>query len=617
MATNDFLPFAYGGGANVLSQAAYAALTSLLSGGYQSGVANSAQMNKTWRQSSIMAAVLGQFAADYSGQNSTDDGTTATLEANLVSAIRSATKTGVILADTGAANAYTAVNVPPLTSGTWVDGVVQQVKIAHANNSASTYAPDGLPPIPIYGLGLQPLQGGELALNGTAIMMRATITGVNSGNPIAVLMECAGGAQQVAPATQSQHALQLGQTYYPNLLFNGSGEFGNAGYSFTNLSAFSDALGGVGTFFANGSSISAASSFELSPAVPVGPGVKITCAFDIGALGVSAGQVAIYLQPYNSSGGSLASDTTVYAVPNGASVTRQSVVLTTPANTAYVRWVAAFTSVTAAAYGIVFKRVKIEAGSTPSIYSQEANLVALGTGPNSAPVFVGPATQSQHAMQLGQAVGRLLNIQIFTANATYTPTAGTTSVVVEAIGGGGGSGGTSATSSSTISVTGGGGAGAYARARFTSGFSGAAITIGAAGTAGASSAGNGGTGGTTSFGALLSCAGGTGSNGRGAFAPSSISAPGGGASQPASGNIVRSRGQDGGNGLTISLTDFISGVGGNTPFGAGGTAVNSTSPGSTATTFGAGAGGATSGISSAAQAGGAGAPGVVIVYEYA
>lgn len=211
---NDFLPFATGGSANVLTQAQYAALiSSVIANGFSSGVAQSAQLNKVWRQSSIMAAVLAQFAADYSGQNSTDDGTTATLEANLVTAIRSATKTSVILADTGAANAYTAVNVPPLTSGTWVDGVVQQVKIAHANTGASTYAPDGLTAIPIYGLGLQPLQGGELALNGTAVLMRLTIAGVNSGNPIAVLMECAGGPQQVAPATQTQHATQIGQLF--------------------------------------------------------------------------------------------------------------------------------------------------------------------------------------------------------------------------------------------------------------------------------------------------------------------------------------------------------------------------------------------------------------------
>lgn len=129
----------------------------------------------------------------------------------VLAAIKRLGQSTIILADTGAANAYAAVNSPPLVAGTWVDGVVQQVKIAHANTGASTYAPDGLTAIPIYGLGLQPLQGGELALNGTAVLMRATIAGVNSGNPIAVLMECAGGAQQVAPATQSQHAMQLGQ----------------------------------------------------------------------------------------------------------------------------------------------------------------------------------------------------------------------------------------------------------------------------------------------------------------------------------------------------------------------------------------------------------------------
>ncbi|WP_439004562.1 hypothetical protein [Ralstonia holmesii] len=129
----------------------------------------------------------------------------------VLSAIKRLGQSTVILTDTGSANAYTATNAIPLVSGTWVDGVIQQVKIAHANTGASTYAPDGLTAIPIYGLGLQPLQGGELALNGTAVLMRLTIPGVNSGNPIAVLMECAGGAQQLAPATASQHGVQFGQ----------------------------------------------------------------------------------------------------------------------------------------------------------------------------------------------------------------------------------------------------------------------------------------------------------------------------------------------------------------------------------------------------------------------
>jgi len=126
-------------------------------------------------------------------------------------AIKRLVQNQVVLTDTGTANAYAAANSPALAAGTWTNGVTQQVKITNANTGASTYAPDGLPAIPIYGLGLQPLQSGELIAGGTAILMKQTITGVNSGNPICVLLECSGGAQQVAPATQSQHAAQMGQ----------------------------------------------------------------------------------------------------------------------------------------------------------------------------------------------------------------------------------------------------------------------------------------------------------------------------------------------------------------------------------------------------------------------
>jgi hypothetical protein len=87
MATNDFLPFAVGSGANVLSQSDYAALSATATG-YGSGVAQSAALNKTWRQSSIMAAVLAQFIANQTGTNSVDDGTTSTLLGNLFLATR-------------------------------------------------------------------------------------------------------------------------------------------------------------------------------------------------------------------------------------------------------------------------------------------------------------------------------------------------------------------------------------------------------------------------------------------------------------------------------------------------------------------------------------------------
>lgn len=90
MPSNDFLTFAGGAGANVLSQADYAALAaSIGANGFSAGTAQSAQVNKVWRQASIMSAVLAQLIVDLTGQNAVDDGTTTTLLANLKAAIGS------------------------------------------------------------------------------------------------------------------------------------------------------------------------------------------------------------------------------------------------------------------------------------------------------------------------------------------------------------------------------------------------------------------------------------------------------------------------------------------------------------------------------------------------
>jgi len=113
MATSDFLPFATGAGSNVISQATYAALAAQQTG-FQAGVANSAQLNKVWRQSSIMAAVLAQFIVNQTGQNAADDGTTATLIANLGSAVFAVAKTigiSAVLNPINASTTLTAANM--------------------------------------------------------------------------------------------------------------------------------------------------------------------------------------------------------------------------------------------------------------------------------------------------------------------------------------------------------------------------------------------------------------------------------------------------------------------------------------------------------------------------
>jgi len=82
MATNNFKPFGISNGANVTSQADYEALAALLTG-FTAGKASSAQINKALRQGTVMASVLAQFISDSASVDVLDDGSTATILANL------------------------------------------------------------------------------------------------------------------------------------------------------------------------------------------------------------------------------------------------------------------------------------------------------------------------------------------------------------------------------------------------------------------------------------------------------------------------------------------------------------------------------------------------------
>lgn len=86
MPTNNFKPFGIGSGANVTDQTAYEALAALLTG-FQSGKASSAQINKALRQGTVMASVLAQFIANSSGNDVLDNGDTAAILANLLTAL--------------------------------------------------------------------------------------------------------------------------------------------------------------------------------------------------------------------------------------------------------------------------------------------------------------------------------------------------------------------------------------------------------------------------------------------------------------------------------------------------------------------------------------------------
>jgi hypothetical protein len=225
-------------------------------------------------------------------------------------------------------------------------------------------------------------------------------------------------------------------------------------------------------------------------------------------------------------------------------------------------------------------------------------------------VNVGAGTSGQALLSSGAgapvwgsagATGTLKNIQYFTVagTSTYTPTSGTTFVIVEVIGGGGGASGARG-GSLTTAASSGGFAGGYARKKITSGFSGVTVTVGAGGS-GISTQGGGVTaGGTSSFGALVSATGaGTASAGSGSSGD--INSLGG--SPWYAGGYVTTGGSYQ---QTIAGSSFLS-------QGAYNAAGNNGVTG----LYGAGGSGAISSGTTSTYTGGSGGTGIVIVYEYA
>jgi hypothetical protein len=216
--------------------------------------------------------------------------------------------------------------------------------------------------------------------------------------------------------------------------------------------------------------------------------------------------------------------------------------------------------------------------------------------------------------------GRLLGVRTFTASGVYVPSVGMKNVWVKVIGGGGGSAGIPATGSNQISMAGGGASGGYAEAWLASAAIGSSqtVTVGSGGAGGAVAEAGGG-GGTSSFGSLVSATGGGGSPGFSALSLPSFGLNTGGypSLAPSGGNIVNMAGAAGSPGICVNLS-VLAGHGGNSPLGSGGYGSSAASalaaPGSG---YGSGGGGIANANNQAARPGGAGARGVVIIYEYA
>ncbi|WP_320406464.1 hypothetical protein [Escherichia coli] len=118
-------------------------------------------------------------------------------------------------------------------------------------------------------------------------------------------------------------------------------------------------------------------------------------------------------------------------------------------------------------------------------------------------------------LTLGDGTGRLLGVQVFGNSGTYVKSPGVKKIIIEAVGGGGASGNLSATASNNCGISAAGSPGAYGKAFYYQNIpASVSVTVGGGGVGGAGPGGSGGDGGQTSFGSLLVCPGGKGSQQR-------------------------------------------------------------------------------------------------------
>ncbi len=210
------------------------------------------------------------------------------------------------------------------------------------------------------------------------------------------------------------------------------------------------------------------------------------------------------------------------------------------------------------------------------------------------------------------------------ANSTYTTPANTKAIMVEMWGSGSAGGGGGGTTGDGAAGA-GGGAGGYARKVIVGPASTYKYTIAAGGTAGTAgnNAGNApgsancfGTNSTACSSPIISCAASTG--GAGMAAGTTNAGSTGGAGGACTGGDLNTTGAAGRNGSRWSQTVALSGGGGGTLFGDGGSGIGLQGTGITAgsTVYGAGGGGGVVINSATATAGGAGAQGVIIVWEF-
>lgn len=249
--------------------------------------------------------------------------------------------------------------------------------------------------------------------------------------------------------------------------------------------------------------------------------------------------------------------------------------------------------------------------------------IARATSPSfTTPILGTPASGNlANCSGFPNQPGRLLKLTVLTSGtgATFTFQASTTSAYVEVVGGGGGGGGASHVASKCGPGAGGGGGG-YASKWYSSitGSSTKTYTVGGSANGGSAGANPGTAGNDSTFdnGGTVITAKGGGSGAAGTAVNTATVYAGGAGGAVSTNGDVNGAGQPGQVGVALSGTVGWAGSGGSSIWGCGGASRTAEAAGIAGAGFGSGGSGGLS-FGTADKAGGNGAGGCIVVWEFA
>ncbi|WP_334051013.1 tail fiber domain-containing protein [Burkholderia cepacia] len=282
------------------------------------------------------------------------------------------------------------INMPKISDLPDQDGVIL---LRNLGTAAATLAP-------AVGtndwIGLSRLNPGEAALmdgygGAWNVLMRGRARGDNEavvGNlAVGGTLSAAGGiAGNVAASGK------VGGFNGANILLNGSGELGNIGWASSGLGVVQGGYA-EGSFFSNLAPITSGNYvLDYADLIPFAPRLALNLSAELNAQGMTQGQARIKIEALDASKSMLSELGSIAVAAGTGGWQYRSVTVTTPENTAYIRVcrIADFAP-RAAAYGCGIRRIKVENGNAPSLYSQEASIAYLGGAPAYAgrPTFAG------------------------------------------------------------------------------------------------------------------------------------------------------------------------------------------------------------------------------------